>query len=62
MYCRYDCSFSFAERAITAMGVGYAIGQVDFQDDRAAMATGSMMGLNVRIPNLFEHCYRLSRS
>jgi hypothetical protein len=44
------------------MGVGYAIGQVDFQDDRAAMATGSMMGLNVRIPNLFEHCYRLSRS
>jgi hypothetical protein len=55
MYCRYDGAFAFAERAITAMGARNAIGQVDFQDDRAAMATGSMMGLNVRSPDFFEH-------
>jgi len=44
------------------MGAGYAIGQVDFQNYRAAMATGSMMDLDVHIPDLFEHRYRLSRS
>jgi hypothetical protein len=54
VYCRYDGAFAFAERAVTAMGGRNAIGQVDFQDDCAAMATGSMIGLDVRIPDSFE--------
>jgi hypothetical protein len=48
-------AFAFAERTITAMGIRNAVGQVDFQNDRAAMTAGAMMNLDLGAADLPEH-------
>lgn len=58
--CRDNSTFAFAERTIAAMGIRQAIGQMDFQNDRTAMATGSMVHLDMCISDLLEHRNRLN--
>lgn len=52
---RNDCASALADRAVAAVGRGQAIGQVDFEDNGAAMATGTMVAADQRVTDLFEH-------
>jgi len=53
--CRDNGAFALAERAVTSVWGRESVGQVDFKNDSATMATGPVMELNWRICDLLEH-------